>query len=275
MDSVSIDKELACADLAAGAGGRGLRGKVALVTGGSRGIGRAISERLARDGALVAVHYGTNACAAADTVAAIEARGGAAFAVGARLGHDGDVAALFDALDAELRARTRTTRLDILVNNAGIAIEGGLAETTPELYDRQFAINARAPLFIVQAAAERMGDGGRIVSISSRVTRQAKPSMLAYAMSKATIDVMTRTLAKELAPRGITVNCVSPGVVDTDMNAGWLRANKQAREQVASLSAFNRLATPGDIADVVAFAASHDARWMTGQILDATGGAVL
>lgn len=252
-----------------------LHDKVALVTGASRGIGRGIAERLAADGALVAVHYGTNADAAGQVVAAIAAAGGRAFAVGQRLGVDGDVAALFARLDAELTARTGTTDLDIVVNNAGISVQGGLAETTPAIFDEQFAVNARAPFFIAQAAAERMGDGGRIVTISSGVTRQAWPNLLAYSMSKAAIDVMARTLAKELAPRGITVNVVAAGLVDTDMNAAWLRADADSRAYAASVSAFGRVGEPADVADVVAFAASPDARWVTGQVLDATGGSVL
>jgi 3-oxoacyl-[acyl-carrier protein] reductase len=253
-----------------------LNGKIALVTGGSRGIGRGISERLAADGALVAVHYGSNESAAADTVAAIEAAGGQAFAVRAQLGSsNGDVATLFDALDRELLARTGATHIDILVNNAGISAFADLAATTPGLYDELFAINTRAPFFIAQAAAVRMGEGGRIIAISSGVTQRAQPTLLAYSMTKAALDVMGQTLAKELAPRGITVNTVAASLVDTEMNAAWLRTSEEAKAQAAAVSAFNRLGEPRDIADVVAFIASDDARFITGHYLDATGGSLL
>jgi 3-oxoacyl-[acyl-carrier protein] reductase len=252
-----------------------LQGKVALVTGASRGIGRVIATRLADDGALVAVHYGTRGDAAAEVVAAIEARGGTAFAIGQPLGVQGDVAGLFAQLDAALERRTGASRLDVLVNNAAIAPQLGLDDTTPEAYDELFAVNTRAPFFITQEAARRMTEGGRIITIGTGATKTALPNILTYSMTKAAIDVMTMTLAKELAPRGITVNVVLPGIVDTDMNAGWLRGNAEARTMAESMSPFGRLGEPEDVAGVVAFAASDDARFVTGQLLDATGGSTL
>ena len=252
-----------------------LTGKVALVTGGSRGIGRAISERLGRDGALVAVHYGRDAQAAANTVKVIDAAGGQAFAVEAELGVAGDVATLFARLDAELQQRTGSNHLDIVVNNAGIATTLDLEQTTPEAFDELFAVNARAPFFITQAAVERMSAGGRVIGISTGATRRALPDLVAYAMSKGALDVMGLTLAKALAPRGITVNTVAPGLVDTDMNADWLRASDEAWAEGAAMSAFNRVGEPDDIAGAVAFLASDDARWVTGHYLDATGGSLL
>jgi 3-oxoacyl-[acyl-carrier protein] reductase len=254
---------------------RSLDGKVALVTGGSRGIGRAISERLAAEGALVAVHHGTNVAAAAETVTAIEEAGGRAFAVRSVLGRPGDSQDLFAAVDAELEGRTGSTRLDILVSNAGIVREGLLGTTTPEIYDEQFAVNTRASFFVVQGAVARMEDGGRVVLISTGLTKVAQPDLLAYAMSKGAIDAMALTLAKELGPRGITVNSIAPGVIDTDMNASWLRASTEARDQAAAQTAFGRVGEPDDVADVVAFVASEDARWITGHYLDATGGSLL
>lgn len=250
-------------------------GKVAVVTGGSRGIGRAVSERLARRGALVAVHYGTNAAAAAETVEKIEADGGQAFAIGQPFGVDGDAEGLFEQIDRELRARTGDTGIDILVNNAGIASASSLADTTRQQFDEFIAVNARAPFFVTQASVPRMRRHGRVINISTGLTRTADPGLTAYAMSKGAVDVLTLSIAKELAPRGITVNTVAPGIIDTDMNADWLRASDEARQQAASVSPFDRVGTADDVADVVAFIASDDARWMTGHYVDVTGGSLL
>lgn len=252
-----------------------LDGKVALVTGGSRGIGRAVSERLARSGALVAVHFGSDESAAKDVVATIEAAGGAAFAVQERLGVDGDADRLFARLDTEVLGRTGTTQIDILVNNAGIAAPSSLSGTTPAAFDELFAVNAKAPFFIAQAAVARMRPGGRIVNISTGLTKTADPDLTAYAMSKGAIEAMTLSIAKELAARGITVNTVAPGITDTDMNAGWLHASDQAWGQAAAMSAFNRVGSADDVADVVAFIVSDGARWVTGHYVDATGGSLL
>ncbi|WP_327088913.1 SDR family oxidoreductase [Nonomuraea sp. NBC_01738] len=247
-----------------------LTGKTSLVTGGSRGIGRAIAERLGREGARVGVHYTANAGAAKQTVAAIEAAGGSAFALQAELGVPGDAEALWSAFDAH------ADRLDILINNAGIADLGAIADTSPEMYDRIFAINTRAPFFLVRLALDRLRDGGRIVNISTSYTLgNTDPNLIAYAMSKAAIDVFTTTLAKDLGPRGVTVNAVNPGAIDTDLNAWWLRSNDAAREATAARSPLARVGMPDDVAGVVAFLASDDARWITGQRIDATGGALL
>lgn len=250
----------------------GLDGKTALVTGGSRGIGRAISARLAKEGALVAVHYGRDADAAAATVGAIEAAGGAGFAVRATLGEDGDAAALFARLDAELADRRGTTHLDVVVNNAGINVPGRVADVAPADFDTLFAVNVRAPLFVNQAAAGRMGDGGRLIAVSSAVTHKAWPETLVYTMTKGAINAMTRTLAKDLAERGITVNAVGPGLIDTDMNAGWIHASPEAEAAAGAFAALGRVGRPEDVADLVAFLASDDGRWITGQFIDVSGG---
>ncbi|MFC9324823.1 SDR family oxidoreductase [Kitasatospora sp. NPDC057015] len=251
-----------------------LAGRTALVTGGSRGIGRGIAERLAREGALVAVHYGSNREAAELTVKTIEAEGGRAFAIGAELGVPGDARALWEAFDTALAGYEEgATGLDILVNNAGINAHGRIHEVTEEDYDRVFAVNVKAPFFIIREGLGRLRDGGRIVNISSGVTRIAFPAISAYSMTKGALDNLTLTLAQDLGPRGITVNSVSPGVVATDINP-WL-SDPEARAGVAAYSVFGRVGEPADIADVVAFVASDDARWVTGHALDATGGSML
>lgn len=252
-----------------------LTGRTALVTGGSRGIGRAIAERLAADGATVAVHYGRNAAAADEVVEGIRAKGGTAFTVHAELGVEGDVATLWESFDRQVRQHATGTGLDILVNNAGVTPRGEIDETTAEAFEEAVAVNMRAPFFLTQQGLKRLRDGGRIVNVSSGATRIALTDIIAYAMTKGAIDAFSLTLAKALGGRGITVNSVAPGIIDTDINASWLRGNEAAERSAAELSALGRVGRPEDVADVVAFLASDDARWVTGQILDATGGSQL
>ncbi|MCL7428991.1 SDR family oxidoreductase [Streptomyces sp. NPDC052415] len=248
-------------------------GKTALVTGGSRGIGRAISRRLAREGALVAVHYGHDGTAAERTVKEIEADGGRAFPVHAELGVPGDADTLWSAFDAALAEQDAPAGLDILVNNAGITVPRPLAQVTEADYDRVFAINTKAPFFIIQRGLDRLRDGGRIVNISSVATRVAFPAIVSYTMTKAALDYLTLSLAQELGPRGITVNAVAPGYTETEINPTL--AVPEIRRRYSEASTFGRLGDPVDIADVVSFVASDDARWVTGQWIDASGGAHL
>ncbi|MGW1049723.1 SDR family oxidoreductase [Streptomyces sp. NPDC002521] len=246
-----------------------LTGKTALVTGASRGIGRGIAERLGRDGARIAVHYAGDETAAKETAAAIEAAGGSAFTIGVRLGAPGDAERLWQEFDRHADG------LDILVHNAGIGTARPFTEIDEEEYDRLFAVNVKAPFFLTRLGTERLRDGGRVVNISSGLARTAAmPELMAYAMTKAALDVFTRDLSKTLGPRGITVNSVAPGIVDTDVNAAWLRASEEAWQGAAALSALGRVGTPADIADVVAFLVSEDGRWVTGHWLDATGGSL-
>jgi 3-oxoacyl-[acyl-carrier protein] reductase len=246
-----------------------LLGKSALVTGASRGIGRAIAQRLAADGATVAVHYGHDEAAATATVAAIEAAGGRAFSVRAELGVPGDIDTLFAGLERGLAGGA----LDILVNNAAIiSYEATIENATQAQYDRVFNVNVRAPLFIAQRALATMPDGGRIINVSSGVTWFAIPEVV-YSMTKGALNVMTRSLAFTQGRRGITVNTVSPGITETDMN-GWLN-NADAQQKVAAMVALGRHGQPADIADAVAFFASDDGRWVSGQVLEVNGGLLL
>ncbi|MEU7489488.1 SDR family oxidoreductase [Streptomyces sp. NPDC042319] len=249
-----------------------LNGKTALVTGSSRGMGRATALRLAREGALVAVHYTSSEDAAADTVAAIEKEGGRAFTVRAELGVPGDVHELFLGLEAGLKERTGTTDLDILVNNAGEMGGVSVDDTTPEKFDRLVAVNAKAPFFLIQRALKNMPDGGRIINISSGLTHFANPEEIAYAMTKGAVEQLALHFAKLLGPRNITVNSVAPGIT---RNGNPVFDIPEAVEQMAQLSAFNRVGEPEDVADVVTFLATDDARWVTGAFLDASGGTLL
>jgi 3-oxoacyl-[acyl-carrier protein] reductase len=254
----------------------GLEGKLAVVTGASRGYGRAIAERLARDGAVVAVHYAENEAAANATVASIAAGGGKAFSLCAPLdGSSASVGTLFTRLDAEVARLGRGPALDILVNNAAISPRGTIEDTSEAVFDEVMAVDAKAPFFLMQNAISRMPDGGRIINISSQTSLIAFPGVAAYSMAKGALDILTKVAAKHLAPRNITVNAVLPGIADTDMNATWLRGNDEARASASVYSAFRRIADVRDIADIVAFLASNDARWITGQLIDGGGGSGL
>jgi 3-oxoacyl-[acyl-carrier protein] reductase len=247
-----------------------LTGKTALVTGASRGIGRAIAQRLAGEGATVAVHYSRDQLAANGTVAAIEQAGGRAFAIRSEFGVAGDVDAVITALDSELPGQP----LDILVNNAAGPTGGPIEDTTPEAFDRIFAINVKAPFFLIQQLLPRLRDGGRIVNISSVATRIANPSQTSYAMTKAAVESMSRTLANVLGDRRITVNTVASGATRHDGNTAVLGI-PEVESSLVGMTALGRLGDPADIADVVAFLASDDGRWITGQVLDASGGLYL
>jgi 3-oxoacyl-[acyl-carrier protein] reductase len=246
-----------------GMAGRRLEGKVALVTGSSRGIGRAIAERLARDGATVVINYAKSSAAAQQVVQAIEASGGRAIAIQADISRVGDVRRLY--------AQIKQTfgRLDIVVNNAGILPPPvPVADETEQTFDAVFAL-LKGTYFSMQEAARLVADGGRIINISSSTTRAWSPGYSIYAGSKAAIEQFTRSLSRELGPRGVTVNAVVPGLTDTDMIGDYPPA---VRESVARNTTLGRLGRPQDIADVVAFVASDDARWITGQLLVANGG---
>ncbi|MED1724712.1 SDR family oxidoreductase [Brevibacillus parabrevis] len=252
-----------------------LNGKIALVTGASRGIGRGIALRLAQDGALVAVHYGRRQKEAEEVVREIEKNGGAAFAVGADLRTLAGIHDLFAALDDALIARTGERQFDILVNNAGIGQILSLEEATEESFDEVMSINVKGPFFVIQQALSRLKDGGRIINLSSFVTRVASPTVFAYSVSKGAMDTLTLALAKQLGSRHITVNAIQPGIINTEMNAGTLQNNPDGQKYAASLSIFNRWGEPEDVADIASFLASPDSRWVTGQLLDASGGSRL
>ena len=237
-----------------------LSGKTALVTGAGRGIGAGIARRLARDGAQVICNY-SRAAAEAEALAA--EIGGGAFAVKADITDLAQIEAMFTEIDR------RVGHLDILVNNAGRGGSAPLAETTPEMFDAIFGLNTRGTFFVTKAASALLRDGGRIINISSTTTRVRMSGLATYAASKSAVEAFTRNWAAEFAPRKITVNSVVPGIVDTDLIA-YMSAERKARS-VATVP-LGRMGRPEDIADVVAFLASDDARWVTSHEIVASGG---
>ena len=250
-------------------------GKVALVTGADRGIGKAIAHRLAQEGATVAVHYGFSADQADQVVHEITERGGTAVAVHTLFGRPDDGEHLRSALTEQLATvlgAATAPRVDILVNNAATEVTAPPSDLDPADVDHLMRVNAQAPLHIVRALEPLIPDGGRIINISSGLTRFANPPEVANAMAKAALETVTLHFAKHLGPRGITVNTVAPGVVDTG-HPGL--ADPAVRRSLSQLSVFGRLATPADIAPIVAFLASPEAGWITGAWIDATGGSLL
>ncbi|MEU6976057.1 MULTISPECIES: SDR family oxidoreductase [unclassified Streptomyces] len=250
--------------------------RTALVTGASRGIGRAIARRLARDGMVVAVHYGSDAVAAQETVELISGEGGRAFAVGAELGSYEGVRALVEGVRAGFVAHAGDAGLDVLVNNAAVTASGGhLHDETPEEFDRVFAVNVRAPFFLVQQLLPVLRDGGAIVNIGSAVTRISLSDELAYAMTKGAMETFTRTLANVVGARRITVNTVAPGPTQTAGLTAAMAAMPQLEGMLIGGQALPWVGQPEDVADPVAFLASADGRWITGTVIDASGGTYL
>jgi 3-oxoacyl-[acyl-carrier protein] reductase len=241
-----------------------LTGRVAIVTGGSRGIGAAIARRLAADGAIVILTYVSNEDAALEVAREVEAMGQEVETVLADMADLTAIRRLFSEVLANFG------RLDILVNNAGVADALPLDAILEANYSRIFDVNVRGPLFAMQEAARVMASPGRIINISSGAAKAAPPRMSVYAASKAALETLTRSFAAELGPKGITVNAVAPGITRSDM----LTENipEAVQKSLIENTALGRVGEPEDIADVVSFLASDDARWVTGQVLGANGG---
>jgi 3-oxoacyl-[acyl-carrier protein] reductase len=242
-----------------------LAGKTALVTGASRGIGAATARRLAAEGAHVIVHYGNSKAEAEQVAADIRNAGGQATLAHANL----DTATAADALAAAVTAPT----IDILVNNAGIAPFAGIEDTTAETFDSIVNVNMKSLFFITQKFLPRIPNGGRVINLSSAVSRTSFPGIPAYSASKGFVDVLTLHLAATLGPRNITVNAVAPGAIDTQMSA-WIR-QPGGEEAVGQMQSLPGIGGPERIASVVSFLAGPDGAWTTGHVLDASGGTKL
>jgi len=241
-----------------------LAGKVAIVTGASRGIGRALALRLSQEGASVVVNYARGAEQAKDVVSAIEAAGGKALAVQADVSKTAEIRDLFD------RTQETYSQIDILVNNAGVTLTKPIAEVTEAEFDNLFAINVKGTFFACQEAAKRMAEGGRIINFSSSTTAIMMPTYGVYVATKGAVEQLTRSLAKELGDRQITVNVISPGPTDTELFTVGKTAEQIQR--FTQMTALGRLGKVEDIADVTAFLCSEQARWITGQNIRVNGG---
>jgi NAD(P)-dependent dehydrogenase (short-subunit alcohol dehydrogenase family) len=248
------------------------RSKIALVTGGSRGLGRDMALSLARKGNDVVLTYNSNKEEADKVVAEIQSLGQKAAAFQLDTSKAGTFEVFFKQVSAHLEEHTGDTHFDFLINNAGTALYAPFAETTEEQFDTILDIHYKGVFFLTQKALPFLNDGGRIVNISSGLARFAFPGSSAYGATKGAVEVLTRYLAKELGVRGITANVVAPGPIATDFGGGRVRDNKELNDHLSELTALGRVGLADDIGGVVAFLCSEDAKWVNGQRIEASGG---
>jgi 3-oxoacyl-[acyl-carrier protein] reductase len=244
----------------------GEKQRVAIITGASHGIGAAVSERLALDGLAVVINYASGSERADALVAKIGAAGGTAIAVKGDVSDAAAVKALFDATEQAFGG------VDVLVNNAGVMHLTPIAEAPDDAFDKTIAVNLKGTFNGIREAARRLRDGGRIVSFSSSVVGLYQPTYAIYAATKAGIEAMSHIAAKELGPRGISVNAIAPGPVDTPLFTGG--KTQEQIDAIKRMNPFGRLGEPEDIARVVSFLAGPDGGWVSGQVLRANGGVI-
>ena len=249
--------------------------KIALVTGGSRGLGRNMAQHLAAQGIGVLLTYRSQQAEADAVVAEIQAQGGQAAALPLNVADASSFADFFEQVQATLRAKFQAEQFHFLVNNAGTGAYAPFASTTEAQFDEMVAVHLKGPFFLTQHALPLLADGGRIINISSGLARFATPGYAAYAAMKGGIEVLTRYQAKELGSRGIAVNTVAPGAIETDFGGGLVRDNAEVNAYLAAQTALGRVGLPDDIGPVVAFLCTEAARWLNAQRLEASGGAFL
>jgi 3-oxoacyl-[acyl-carrier protein] reductase len=241
-----------------------LKGKVIIITGSSRGIGMTIAKTLAKNGAKVVVNYSGNEETAKSVVNEILQSGGQAIAIKADVSKSEDVKRLFQKTIEKFK------KIDVLINNAGIAIYKLIKDTTDEDFDRIFDINVKGVFNTMREASTLLADNGRVINFSSSVTRLMLPTYGTYSATKAAVEQLTRVFAKEVGTKGITVNSISPGPVNTELFKQG--KNEEVIKRLASMSAFNRIGEPEDIAKIILFLVDDDSKWITGQNIGANGG---
>ena len=252
-----------------------MSGKISIVTGGSRGLGKNTALHLARKGVDVILTYRSQQAEAEAVVAEIERFGARAVALQLNMADCRSFADFAVQIKKSLTARWKREQFDYLVNNAGIGIRAGFAETSEEQFDQLMNIHFKGVFFLTQALLPLIADGGRIVNVSTGLTRFALPGFAAYASMKGAIEVLTKYLAKELGDRGIAVNVVAPGAIETDFGGGVVRDNAEINAFIASQTALGRVGVPDDIGGVIASLLSDDNRWINAQRIEASGGMFL
>lgn len=249
--------------------------KIALVTGGSRGLGKDMALRLAEKGNDVIITYQSQKTAAESVVEQIKAYGRKGVALALDVADFASLDTFVQTLDQTLQEQWGTSHFDFLVNNAGIGATIPFAQVTEEDFDRFMNIHFKSVYFLTQKTLSMLNDGGRIINISTGTTRFCVPGYSVYASMKGAIETLTKYLAKDLGPRGITVNVVAPGPIETDFNNAAIRSNPERKAALANMIALGRVGQPEDIGGVVAFLCSNDGGWITGQRIEASGGVSL
>jgi len=248
-----------------------LAGKTALVTGASRGLGRKIAEDFAALGATVAINYASSDDAAREVLEGIEAKGGKAFLIKCPLGTFESAVELAEELDKGLMERIGDTGLDILVNNAGGGPVANIDATTPDLFEEIMSLNMRAPFFVTQQLKPQLRNGGRVINVGSLGARTAVADYVVYAMSKRALETFTIVLAKDLGRRSITVNCINPGLIESDANI-HVRENEELKAYLESTTPMGRFGIPSDFSGVAVSLVSPQMGYVTGQIIEVSGG---
>lgn len=246
--------------------------KIALITGGSRGLGKNAALALANRGVDIILTYNSKQAEADETVKEVEQLGRKAAALQLDVSNSGSFIDFSEQVKKLLREKWNTDHFDFLVNNAGIGIHATFAETTEQEFDQLTNIHFKGVFFLTQRLLSLIGDGGRILNVSTGLTRFALPGFAAYAAMKGAIETLTKYMAKELGPRGIAVNVIAPGAIETDFGGGAVRDNAQMNSFVAGQTALGRVGLPDDIGGVIASLLSDDNRWVNAQRIEASGG---